>query len=271
MAELDLGGGNALFYLHTPPARDRAPTFVFVNALTGSTDHWETIIGPALRSDGFGTLSYNFRGQAESKYADGIELDDNLIVGDLQTLIAELAPAKPILVGLSVGGLYAARAILGGSSAAGLVFLNTLREIGPRIAWVNDGLPIITSHGGVGLLMDAMLPMLVGPAFLNKIRGTSLTGDYSATDPASGHANLMRNSPATDWTPDWSGLQLPVLNIQGLRDRVFYDADVVGRLLNEMPDTRLEEWEDEGHLLPLEAPEKLAGSLSQFGAEIETI
>ncbi|MEM7667984.1 MAG: alpha/beta fold hydrolase, partial [Pseudomonadota bacterium] len=162
MAELDLGGGNTLYYLHEEPARDGAPTFVFVNALTGNTGHWEAVIAPELRARGFGTLSYNFRGQAESRFADGLELTDDLIVSDLQSLLARLAPRKPVLVGLSVGGLYAARAILGGTDAAGLVLLNTLREIGPRIAWVNDALPVVTSYGGVGLLMDAMFPMLVG-------------------------------------------------------------------------------------------------------------
>ncbi|MEM8843316.1 MAG: alpha/beta fold hydrolase, partial [Pseudomonadota bacterium] len=114
MSELDLGGGNALYYLHTKPSRGGAPTFVFVNALTGSTDHWEAVIAPALREAGFGTLSYNFRGQAESRFADGVELTDDLIIGDIQTLLAELAPERPILVGLSVGGLYAARAVLAG-------------------------------------------------------------------------------------------------------------------------------------------------------------
>ncbi|MEM7178909.1 MAG: alpha/beta fold hydrolase [Pseudomonadota bacterium] len=270
MSELDLGGGNALYYLHTKPSRGGAPTFVFVNALTGSTDHWEAVIAPALREAGFGTLSYNFRGQAESRFADGVELTDDLIIGDIQTLLAELAPERPILVGLSVGGLYAARAVLAGAPAAGLVFLNTLREIGPRIAWVNDALPVITAHGGVGLLMDATLPMLVGPDFLAKMRANCLTGTYEPTDPASGHANLMRNAPATDWAPDWSQLTLPVLNIQGLKDRVFYDADVVARLLAKIPDKRLEEWEEYGHLLPLEAPDRLAQSLARFGAELES-
>jgi 3-oxoadipate enol-lactonase len=57
-----LDTGNGLFHLHTVPQRPKAPTFVFVNALTGLTDHWEQAIAPALRAQGFGTLSYNFRG-----------------------------------------------------------------------------------------------------------------------------------------------------------------------------------------------------------------
>lgn len=270
MSEHDLGGGNTLFYLHTKPGRSGAPTFVFINALTGSTDHWEAVIAPALRDAGFGTLSYNFRGQAESRYGEGVELTDELIIDDIQALLAELTPDKPILVGLSVGGLYAARAILAGTPATGLVLLNTLREIGPRIAWVNDALPVITAYGGVGLLMDATLPMLVGPEFLAKMRANCLTGSYEPIDPAGGHANLMRNAPATDWEPDWSGLSLPVLNIQGLKDRVFYDAEVVERLLAKIPDKRLEEWDEYGHLLPLEAPERLTQSLIRFGAELES-
>ncbi|MEM8790596.1 MAG: alpha/beta hydrolase [Pseudomonadota bacterium] len=270
MAHLDLGSGNALFYIHHPATRQTASTFVFVNALTGSTDHWEAAIAPALRTEGFGTLSYNFRGQAESPFADGLELTDELIIDDLSKLITEIGPQSPVLVGLSVGGLYAARAILGGIEARGLVFLNTLREIGPRIAWVNDALPIVTAHGGVGLLMDAIFPMLVGPDYLKQMRGNFLGGSYTPTDPASGHANLMRNSPMTNWAPDWSALTLPVLNIQGLADRVFYDADIVARLLGSIPDTRLEEWAEHGHLLPLEAPDRLAESLTRFGAELET-
>ena len=59
---LTLSHRDALYYLHHAPARDGAPTFVFVNALTGSTEAWEAAVAPALREAGFGTLSWNFRG-----------------------------------------------------------------------------------------------------------------------------------------------------------------------------------------------------------------
>jgi len=110
MAELQIDGDNEIFYLHTRSANDEAPTFVFVNALTGSTDHWEAVVAPSLRSQGFGTLSYNFRGQEKSRFAPQIELTNSLIVDDLCALIDEVAPVRPILAGLSIGGLYAAQA-----------------------------------------------------------------------------------------------------------------------------------------------------------------
>lgn len=82
MAELQLDGENALFYLYSPPTGDGAGTFVFVNALTGSTNHWETVVAPALRGRGFGTLSYDLRGQDKSRFAPQIDLTNSLIVDD---------------------------------------------------------------------------------------------------------------------------------------------------------------------------------------------
>ena len=148
MPTLRIDDGNALFYLHEAPAREGAPTFLFVNALTGTTDHWESTVAPALRGKGFGTLSYNFRGQTDSPFSPGTELTPDVIVDDIVRIARELRPAKPVPVGLSIGGLFAAQAIRKGVDAAGLVFLNTLREIGPRIRWVNDSLPIFARTTG---------------------------------------------------------------------------------------------------------------------------
>ncbi len=266
-----LSAHDALLYIHAKPTRVGAPTFIFVNALTGSTDAWEAVVAPRLREQGFGTLSWNFRGQTGSPFAPATALTDQLIVGDLLRLLRETAPQRPILVGLSIGGLYAARAVLvnaGAAGAVGLVLLNTLREIGPRIAWVNDALPAIVAYGGVGLFMDALLPLLVNPEYAAKVRGERLKGGYAPLDPAHGHMNLMRNSVATDWKLPWGALQLPTLVVTGLCDRVFLDREVVDRLYAQLPDARREDWADAGHLLPQERPGKLAESLARFGREV---
>lgn len=265
---LPITADSGLFYLHTRPARDLAPTFVFVNALTGSTDAWEAVVAPALREQGFGTLSWNFRGQSGSPFAPDTDLTDALIVEDLRRLLAGLKPSRPVLVGLSIGGLYAARAVLAGAEAAGLVLLNTLREIGPRIAWINDALPALVAHGGVGLFLDALFPLLVNQEFAAKARPDFLKDGYAPIDPAHGHMNLMRNSAATDWTLPWADLKLPVQVVTGLQDRVFLDRDVVDRLYAQLPDARREDWADCGHLIPQERPEKLAALLARFGREI---
>ena len=268
MAVHHLDAGNGLFHLLNAPRRPGAPTFVFVNALTGSTDHWEAAVAPALRAQGFGTLSYNFRGQADSPFSPGTALTPDLIVTDLGRLLAALAPQRPVLVGLSIGGLFAAQAVLAGAAASGLVLLNTLREIGPRIAWINDALPAIVAHGGVRLFMDALFPLLVNQEFAAQARPDFLGGGYQPMDPDHPHLNLMQHAGAADWGLDWSALDLPVLNITGLQDRVFHDAEVVERLCATLPDARREDWADCGHLIPIERPQRLAESLARFGAEI---
>jgi 3-oxoadipate enol-lactonase len=179
-----------------------------------------------------------------------------------------LQPERLILVGLSIGGLYAARAVLEGAEVMGLVLLNTLREVGPRIAWVNDAMGALVAHGGVGLFLDALFPLLVNAEFAAQARPNFLKGGYAPLDPGHGHMNLMRNAAATDWAIPFGELRLPVLVVTGLQDRVFLDRDVVDRIFATLPDARREDWEDAGHLLPQERPEKLAAALARFGAEI---
>ncbi|PIP95973.1 MAG: hypothetical protein COW75_11585 [Rhodobacterales bacterium CG18_big_fil_WC_8_21_14_2_50_71_9] len=264
---LTIDAHSALYHLHTPPSRAGAATFVFVNALTGSTDAWEAAVAPALRAEGFGTLSWNFRGQTGSPFAPDAQLTDALIAADLRRLLDAAQPERAILVGLSIGGVYAARAVLDGAQAAGLVLLNTLREIGPRIAWINDAMPALVGHGGVGLFLDALFPLLVNAEFAAQARGNFLKGGYAPLPPEHGHMNLMRHAAATDWDIPYERLSLPTLVVTGLQDRVFLDRDVVDRLYARLPDARREEWADAGHLLPQERPEKLAESLARFARE----
>lgn len=265
-----LDADNGLYYEHVPSAGASKPTFVFVNALTGNTQAWEAHVAPRLRESGYGTLCYNFRGQDGSPFDTGIALTPKLIVDDLHNLLKALEPESPILVGLSIGGLFAAQAWLGGASARGLVLLNTLREIGPRISWVNDAMPKLVAAGGVRLLLDAIFPLLVNEEFAQAARPGFLQDlPYEPLDPEHGHLNLMRHARVADWAIEYSRLHLPTLVITGLQDRVFLDRDVVERLYDSLPDARREDWPDAGHLLPLECPDRLAATLARFGSEIE--
>lgn len=269
MAVHHLDNQNALYYEYVPPNRDGASTFVFVNALTGNTTAWEAVVAPLLRKEGFGTLSYNFRGQDHSSFGVDVRLTPDLIVDDLRQLMDAISPKHPIVVGLSIGGLFAVHAYLGGMTCEGLVLLNTLREIGPRIAWVNDAMPVIVRVGGVPLFLDALFPLLVNPDFTKKVRAEFIKGAYEPLPPTHGHANLMEHAAGANWDITYEKLDLPTHVITGMHDRVFLDCDVVERLFARLPYGTYEEWDDAGHLLPQERPEKLACALAVFGRKIE--
>ncbi len=54
----------------------------------------------------------------------------------------------------------------------------------------------------------------------------------------------------------------------GLQDRVFFDAQVVAQLCARLPKVTRLDWEDAGHLLPLEKPQALAHALVNFAGVI---
>lgn len=266
---LALGPKDGLYFEYDAPSEGK-PTLVFINALTGSTTAWQAVVASRCREAGLGTLCWNFRGQADSPFSEDLELNAELIIIDLVRLLKEVDPPRPVLVGLSIGGLYASRAVLAGAHAEGLVLLNTLRHIGPRIAWVNDALLAAVRAGGFPLLLDLYLPLLTNEEFQAANRDNYLVAtDYAPQDPAHGHFKLMEAAGSTDWDVPYGKLEMPVLTITGLQDRLFLDMDHVTRLRNQLPRGEHLEWADAGHLLPLERPERLADALITFAEGLD--
>ena len=83
MSFFEIGPNDSLYYEYEPPSGNQPLTFVFINAITGDTGMWQTEIGPTLRDAGYGTLAFNFRGQAKSMASEGLAFDEALITGDL--------------------------------------------------------------------------------------------------------------------------------------------------------------------------------------------
>ena len=266
MAMLELGPGEGLYHEFAAPA-EGGRTFVFVNALTGSTAMWQDEIGPRLRDAGHGTLVYDFRGQAQSPFRPETALDADLIVGDLLALLKAVAPPRPLLVGLSIGGLFAARAWLAGGQGEGLVLINTLRRPGPRLDWINRAMIKAVAAGGTRLLLDMYMPLLVNQERLDEICGDFLDeAPYEPLDPAHGHCNLMTHAATADWDLPYEDLDLPTLVITGLQDRVFYDEADVAALAARLPRGRRLDMADAGHLIPAERPAATAAALLDFAA-----
>ena len=272
MPVLDLDESNGLFFRHAPPGAADGRTFVFFNALTGDTGMWEGVIGERLRAAGHGTLSFNYRGQTDSPFASGIALDAALIVEDTRRLLAHVQPGRAILTGLSIGGLFAARAWLTGLPGVvteGLVLINTLRRDGTRLRWINDALVRCAEVGGLGLFRDLFVPLLFNEEWQAQHRDEFLKpGPYEPLAADSGHLNLLRHAGSADWDLPYERLDLPVLLITGLQDRVFLDPADVGRLAARLPRARRIDMPHAAHLLPAERPEALAEALSRFAGDL---
>lgn len=269
MSTIKLGAQDALYYEHRRPARDACHTFVFFNALTGDVGMWNADIVPALQRHGYGTLTYNLRGQADSAFSDPKYLDCEHIVDDAMRVLREMQPAKPVLVGLSIGGLFAARALLQGAAADGLVLINTLRRDGPRLRWINDALVRCAEFGGLELFRDLFCPLLFNEVWQAENRSKFLVrGDYHPIDRSSGIYQLLKHAAAADWDLPFERLTLPTLVLTGLQDRVFLDLDDVAALASRIPNVERRDQPDAGHMLPVERPRWLVDALVEFAGRL---
>ena len=272
MPSLTINSQNALFYLYNAPTAPEGKTFVFFNALTGDTGMWEESIGDILRSRGHGTLSFNFRGQADSPFGQNIRITADLIVDDARRLLNHVKPKNVVLAGLSIGGLFAARTWhegIDGIDCDGLVMINTLRREGPRLKWINDALVRCVEIGGLDMFRDLYAPLLFNEEWQETNRHAFLKPEhYTPISKKSGHYNLLSNAGTANWNFPYEELALPVLLVTGLQDHVFLDLAIVDELSARIPNAERIDMENAAHLLPAERPQELAGILSDFAARI---
>jgi len=272
MTVIQMGPQDGLYYEYFPVSNEKCVTFVFFNAITSDTNAWETVIARSLRESGHGTLTFNYRGQTDSPFSPDLTLDENLIVSDAITLLNEIKPKRPLFVGLSIGGLFAARTYLAGSSACGLVLINTLRKNGPRLQWVGDALVRAVTVGGLDMFRDLFLPLLMNEQWQQENRKSFLKEppDYQPLSENHGHFKLLSAAGRlSDWDVVYEKLDLPCLVVTGLQDHVFLELDVVDELCSRLPKMKRIDIEGAGHLLPAEVPEELVVSLNAFAQEIE--
>lgn len=272
MATFEIDDHNSIFYIHHEPAREDGLTWVFFNALTGDTQMWERKIAPHLRAEGHGTLSFNYRGQANSTFSPSSILDASLIIDDTRSLLAQLRPQRPLLCGLSIGGLFAAQSWLAGFpnlKTEGMVLINTLRRDGDRLRWINDALVRCTEIGGLQLFRDLFVPLLFNQEWQANNRDLFLTSSpYQPLEQSDGHYNLLKHAGTADWNLPYEQLKLPVLVVTGLQDHVFLDLEDVSELSARLPDSRHIKMANAGHMIPAERPAQLNEILRHFAGEI---
>lgn len=259
--------GNTLAYEYIAPTAPQGVTFTFFNALSGSADMWRGAIGDALLAEGHGLLLYNMRGQPETSFTPGTSLDMDLVVADAMALLGFVAPTRPVYVGLSIGGLFAAHVHLLGTPCVGLAFINTLRRDGPRLEWINSSVTRAAEIGGPALMMDLMTPLLFDEPWLRANRAAAFdSANYQPIDQSSGAYSLLANGRTADWDIDWNALTMPALVLTGRRDHVFYVESDVAQLSARMPAAVRVDLDDAGHMVPVEQPDTLVAELLTLAA-----
>lgn len=265
---LDVDSDNAIHVIHHAPQGDKA-TFVFLNSMGASTNVWEDALAPSLRKQGFGTLSFDYRGQGETRFGPKATLAPAEIIADTGAVLTRVAPQKPILVGLSIGGLFGASALLAGAQAEGLVLINTLRKQNAQVEWINTLEERLIGMGGMPLVLDVLRPVLSGVDQLEKLRATHLPEEgYTPWPKDHPRRRLAEGVKQAQWDIPWQDLALPVLVMTGLKDRLFRIQPDVDELTARLPDARTVTYDGGGHSLHAEYPQRFISDLMQFATEI---
>lgn len=261
---IDIDGENAIHAIHTSPKDDKA-TFVFLNSMGASTAAWEDEIAPRLRAKGFGTLSFDYRGQGQSTFGAEAKLEPAEIIADIGFTLAKEKPESPIFVGLSIGGLFAVRSWLEGASATAMVLVNTLRKPSAQVDWINELEARLIAMGGMPLVLDVLRPVLSGCDQLEVLRPSHLPQNgYTPWPPEHPRRRLADGVHKSDWGVPWSKLTIPTLVFTGLHDRLFRIQSDVDDILADIPDVKTIVYPDGGHSLHAEHPDRFVNDLIGF-------
>lgn len=265
---LKVDADNAIHVIHYAPKGDLA-TFVFLNSMGATTDAWEGVIAPALRAQGFGTLSFDYRGQGKSIYGAEATLDPAGIIDDIVHVFAEEKPHRPFMVGLSIGGLFGAWASERGASANGIILINTLRKANAQVDWINELEARLIAMGGMPLVLDVLRPILSGVEELERLRPTHLPEEGYTPWPADHpRRRLAEQVHKADWNFPWERLKLPALVLTGWHDRLFRIQADVDELVEKLPDAQVVNFPNGGHSLQAEHPKRFVALISGFALSV---
>ena len=87
---------------------------------------------------------------------------------------------------------------------------------------------------------------------------------YQITHEMDGHLNLMRNAVFADWDFPWHDLDIPTLVMTGFHDRVFFVNQDVLELSALIPNMKKIDFENAGHMIPMEQPKQFTDELLNF-------
>ncbi len=260
---------NQLHVRHHRPSLG-LQTFVFLNSMGATTNVWEDRIAPALRAQGYGTLSFDYRGQGESLYGPDATLEPDEIVSDIVRVFDDQKPERPIMCGLSIGGLFAVRAFEKGAPAEAVALVNTLRKPNAQVEWINTLEERLIAMGGMPLVYDVLRPVLSSAAELGRMRETHLPEEgYTPWPEDHPRRRLANGVNKADWDFPWETLTIPALVFVGLHDRLFRIQKDVDDILSRIPNPIVAEYPDGGHSLQAEFPEQFVSDLIGFAEQVK--
>lgn len=229
----------------------------------GATDSWRAYepVLPHLPDD-IRAIAVTQRGHGDAPKPDsGYAIDD--FAADVIPLLDELGVGQVVLVGHSLGSLVASRvAIDHPERLAGLVLAGAfghplganpaMEEVRPFTA-LEDPVPREVAHEFQSSTLTRPLPDGMLDGFVAE----------SLKVPAHVWRGIFGNIPQVDLSDELGAITAPTLILQGDADAFVTQSDS-DMLLDAIPGSRLTVYENAGHAMHWEQPERFAADVVEF-------
>ena len=262
--------GLRFHYRDWPAQRDGAPSLVLLHGYTGHARSWDAFA--QAMTDRYRVLALDQRGHGESGWAGAGHYGIEAMTEDLRAFVAALGLKDFILLGLSMGGMVAID-YAGGRPAelAALVIV----DIGPelvtsgadRIRDAQQASDVFESRDAAFAIARAANPL--PPIAHQRHRvdyNLMMTEDGRWTwryDRALRSVRELRPRDAETGWRSCANIAVPTLVIRGELSDILA-PEIAERMIQTIPQARLEMVAKSGHSVPLDAPDGFLAAARAF-------
>jgi pimeloyl-ACP methyl ester carboxylesterase len=239
---------------------------VLTHGLGDNLQFWDAV-APAL-AERHQVIRWDVRGFGASDKPPG-PYSAAGFAADLLALLDALELDRVHLAGISMGGVIAQRfALEHAERLRSLVLVSTSSEIAEKGAANWRRLADVIEQRGFGSgARDASRAF--APSFAaRRPEIVAAAGEQTARNDPFAYATAARAMSDYHWTAELADVRVPALVLQGLADQLTPPGGSV-KLSRALPAARLLMFEDTGHNLPLERPERFAAAVLGFTGGVD--
>ncbi|MCA1796762.1 MAG: alpha/beta hydrolase [Geobacteraceae bacterium] len=246
-----------------------APSVIFIHGFPFSSDIWKSQL-KALGHN-YHAVAYDFRGMGESALGDGqYTIEEH--VDDLIAMLDFLEIDKAILVGLSMGGYIALRALERYPERfSALALCDTQSKADDNAGKLKRaaGAKAVKKDGAAAFAAGFVEAVFTPASIKNKVPAVDFIKDIiSASDPLAIAGNLIAMAARTDTTEFLADIAVPTLVLVGEEDKLIPPA-VARDMHTRIKGSELHLIPDAAHMSNLENPDEFNARLLEFLATVK--
>ena len=247
------------------------PVVVLLQGLMLTADgFWTRNLGPLAESCRVIAIDHRSHGQS------GKPLGPHTIAQcakDLKAVLDQLAVEEVTLCGVAFGAMVALeyRRHFGNHRLGKLAIVEAQVRLTNAAGWEHPTFGDFPAEAGAGFIAAAQESRAALTGFLTGAFGTPPSDEEMARmqheawlTPSRAAIDYIKDMVAADYRDDLAGIDLPTLLIYGRQNNVPIPSELGEWIAQQIPGAKLERFDDAGHSVFYESPERFNSALKDF-------